>query len=211
MVRLSALHHGRLYLPENIPGTYFCYRLSRPQGRSAAGGLVQWKNPVTKTGNRTRHLPAFSAVPRPTTPPRAVLLHVSPVIHAQLGFGILSTEPRNESSMEFKSWPWRTQCNCPRFISFPLLAIIPPFLPAHLLWPRNLCGSPVQAAHYHIIVFELRPGYRVRHCRRVMYSYLLTPWSRILPERLKGSQLVKRFPAFYGTRRFITAFTSLRQ
>jgi len=27
---------------------------------------------------------------------------------------------------------------------------------------------------------------------------------------LTGSQLVKKFPAFYGTRRFITAFTSLR-
>jgi len=30
-------------------------------------------------------------------------------------------------------------------------------------------------------------------------------------EKLTGSQLVKKFPAFYGTRRFITAFTSARQ
>jgi hypothetical protein len=29
--------------------------------------------------------------------------------------------------------------------------------------------------------------------------YLLTPWSRVLLERLTGSQLVKKFPAFYGT------------
>jgi hypothetical protein len=35
----------------------------------------------------------------------------------------------------------------------------------------------------------------------------LTPWSRVLLEKLTGSQLVKKFPAFYGTRRFITAFT----
>ena len=41
-------------------------------------------------------------------------------------------------------------------------------------------------------------------------TYLLTPWSRVLPEKLTGSQLVKKFPAFYGTRRFITAFTSAR-
>ena len=37
-----------------------------------------------------------------------------------------------------------------------------------------------------------------------------TPWSRVLLEKLSGSQLVKEFPAFYGTRKFITAFTSAR-
>jgi hypothetical protein len=35
----------------------------------------------------------------------------------------------------------------------------------------------------------------------------LTPWSRGLLEKLTVSQLVKKFPAFYGTQRFITAFT----
>jgi hypothetical protein len=40
--------------------------------------------------------------------------------------------------------------------------------------------------------------------------YLLTPWSRVLLEKLSGLQLVKKFPAFYGTRRFITALTSAR-
>ena len=35
-----------------------------------------------------------------------------------------------------------------------------------------------------------------------------TPWSRVLLEKLTGSQLVKKFPIFYGTRKFITAFTS---
>jgi len=29
--------------------------------------------------------------------------------------------------------------------------------------------------------------------------YLHTPWSRVLLEKLTGSQLVKKFPAFYGT------------
>ena len=41
-------------------------------------------------------------------------------------------------------------------------------------------------------------------------TYFLTPWSRVLLEKLTGFQLVKKFPAFYGTRRFITAFTSVR-
>ena len=43
-----------------------------------------------------------------------------------------------------------------------------------------------------------------------VYTYLLTPWSRVLLEKLTGLQLVKKFPAFYGTRRFITALTSAR-
>jgi len=42
------------------------------------------------------------------------------------------------------------------------------------------------------------------------HTYLLTAWSRALLEKLTGSQLVKKFSAFYGTRRFITAFTSAR-
>ena len=41
-------------------------------------------------------------------------------------------------------------------------------------------------------------------------AYLLTPCSRGLLEKLTGFQSVKKFPAFYGTRRFITTFTSAR-
>jgi len=40
-----------------------------------------------------------------------------------------------------------------------------------------------------------------------LYVYILNPWSRVLLEKITGLQLVKKFPAFYGTRRFITAFT----
>jgi hypothetical protein len=38
----------------------------------------------------------------------------------------------------------------------------------------------------------------------------LTPWSRGLLEKLTVSQLVKKCPAFYGTRRIITEFTIAR-
>ena len=44
----------------------------------------------------------------------------------------------------------------------------------------------------------------------IIPSYLLTPWCRVLLEKLTGLQLVKKFPAFHGTRRFITALTSVR-
>ena len=38
--------------------------------------------------------------------------------------------------------------------------------------------------------------------------HLLTARSRVLLEKLAGLQLVKKFPTRYGTRRFITAFTT---
>jgi len=41
-------------------------------------------------------------------------------------------------------------------------------------------------------------------------KYLLTPYRRVLLSKLIGSKLVKKFPAFYRTRRFITIFTSAR-
>jgi len=44
--------------------------------------------------------------------------------------------------------------------------------------------------------------------KQYLLTYLPTPQSRVLLEKLTGSQLVKKFPAFYGTWRFITAFTS---
>ena len=43
-----------------------------------------------------------------------------------------------------------------------------------------------------------------------LLTYLITPCSSVLLEKLTGSQLVKKFPAFYGNRRIITAFTSAR-
>ena len=48
--------------------------------------------------------------------------------------------------------------------------------------------------------------------RRRMWcaAILLAAWCRVLLEKLTGLQLVKKFPAFHGTRRFITALTSVR-
>ena len=46
--------------------------------------------------------------------------------------------------------------------------------------------------------------------KRIESIFLHTPWSTVLLEKLTGCQLVKKFPSFYGTRRFITSFTSAR-
>ena len=56
--------------PGNVPDTYFCYRLSRPQGHSAPGRIMSIKISSDTIGNQTRDLPACSAVPQPTAPPR---------------------------------------------------------------------------------------------------------------------------------------------
>jgi hypothetical protein len=55
--------------PGNIPGTHFFQRLSQPQGQNAAGRIM--KNSNDTIGNRTRDLPACSAVPQPIAPPAA--------------------------------------------------------------------------------------------------------------------------------------------
>jgi len=53
----------------------------------------------------------------------------------------------------------------------------------------------------------------VRRCPSVSLNrpirILLTPWCRVLLEKLTVLQLVKKFPEFHGTRRFITALTSV--
>ena len=50
--------------------------------------------------------------------------------------------------------------------------------------------------------------------QHILLTYLLThsltAWCRVLLEKLTGLQLVKKLPALHGTRRFITALTSVR-
>ena len=53
------------------------------------------------------------------------------------------------------------------------------------------------------------PTYALHHMPNA-FMYLLTPWCIVLLEKLTGLQLVKKFPAFHGTRMFITALTSVR-
>ena len=46
--------------------------------------------------------------------------------------------------------------------------------------------------------------------KKYLITCLITPCSTVLLEKLTGSQPIKIFPAFHGTRRFITAFKSAR-
>jgi len=50
----------------------------------------------------------------------------------------------------------------------------------------------------------------INGCPKAPRYCLLTPRCTVLPEQLTGLRLVKKFPAFHATRRFITALTSVR-
>ena len=77
--RQSAHEGGKVVSPThrpplplgNISGTHFYWRLSEPQGRSVSGSIISMKNFNDTIENRTRDLPACSAVPHPTALPRA--------------------------------------------------------------------------------------------------------------------------------------------
>jgi len=53
-----------------------------------------------------------------------------------------------------------------------------------------------------------RKDSKIRSLLAYLLNYVLNPWSRVIFEKLTGLELVKKFPAFYGTQRFINTFTS---
>jgi hypothetical protein len=63
--------HRPLLFPRNIPCTYFCFRLGRPQGYCAAGRIMSMKNSNDTIGNWNPYLPTCNVVPQPTALPRA--------------------------------------------------------------------------------------------------------------------------------------------
>jgi hypothetical protein len=86
---------------------------------------------------------------------------------------------------------------------------------------RNLLSTPVNSFLKAILLslFRFKTPCKLSwlkltdlftYLRIYLLTYLLTQWSRVLLKKLTGFQLVKKFPAVYGTRRFITTFTSAR-
>jgi hypothetical protein len=49
--------------------------------------------------------------------------------------------------------------------------------------------------------YRMNEYYLEKHIsnKSYLHAFLLTPCSRVLLEKLIGSQLVKKFPTFYGT------------
>jgi hypothetical protein len=85
---------------------------------------------------------------------------------------------------------------------------------SHILWNTKV--------HYH--VHDNQPFVRIlSHTNSVhptpshlislrphIHTYLLTPWSTVLLEKLTGYELVKKFPTYDRTRKFTSAFTRAR-
>ena len=75
---------------------------------------------------------------------------------------------------------------------------------------RNLPQGKIRYPFYRRMGGPHGRSGRAENLVLLLVTYLLTPWCRVLLEKLSGLQLVKKFSAFYGTRRFITALTSVR-
>jgi hypothetical protein len=90
-VRLSALRAGRALPPRNLPGTHFCWRLSRvdPSAIVRLEGLGQLKK-IHLIETRTRDLPACTVVPQPTTLPRAPITEGRKLKTAKVGQPLLA-------------------------------------------------------------------------------------------------------------------------
>ena len=104
-------------------------------------------------------------------------------------------------------FPSSPTSSCHLFLGLPLSLVVHKFIYNTLLgilFPSILCTCPNQHNLFKLIVFII-VGFNT-----YILTYLLTPWCRVLLEKLNGLQLVKKFPAFQGTRRFITALTSVR-
>ena len=70
VVRLSTLRTGHLYPQEIFLVLISVKGWVKPLGHTAAGRIMSTKNSNDTVGNRTRDLPACSAVPQPTALPR---------------------------------------------------------------------------------------------------------------------------------------------
>ena len=73
----------------------------------------------------------------------------------------------------------------------------------------TLAGGQPRWGWWWGVVFQVEGEFKTNNLlTNLLITYLFTPWVRILLEKLAGFQLVKKFAALYGTRKFITAFTS---
>ena len=94
---------------------------------------------------------------------------------------------------------------------FLLVFPLPYFWRRSCLWPiRMLHDAQFVHPSFCFFLLLLASHNTLGKTRLNLLTYLLTPWCRVLLEKLIDLQPVKKFPAFHGTRRFITALTSVR-
>jgi hypothetical protein len=70
------------------------------------------------------------------------------------------------------------------------------------------CTSGLEKLFFwYAVVLDLKPMYSCGLKLIALVLYYITQWSWTLLEKPPVMQLLKNFPIFYGTRRFITVFT----
>jgi hypothetical protein len=85
-----------------------------------------------------------------------------------------------------------------------------------LIFPRNYFLHfllEVQSLHKSINysrTLKVKAKYFFKTSALTNITYLLTPWSRVLLEKLTGFAASQEIPRIYGTRKFITVLTSVR-
>ena len=102
-----------------------------------------------------------------------------------------------------KIWKWEISKKVIKFLLYniqPLTFEVPT-----VVYMKNMVFSNVT------MQFDIyQTTYIPKDCNLWNAFHLLTPWGRVLHEKLTGSQQVEKFP-MYRTRRFITTFTSVGQ
>ena len=71
-------------------------------------------------------------------------------------------------------------------------------------------GIPRRKQHFYAINLLYSGSGWKGHTVQHLLTYLLTPWSRVLLEKLIGSAVSQEIPRIFGTRRFLTVPTSAR-
>jgi len=181
VVRLSVLRTGRLYHPGHIPSTHFCLRLSQPQGHNAARRIMPMKNSSDIFGNRTRDLPACSAVSQPTACPilsgRTLLKTRRNFTYALLVtnnirvISLLGSESTSKLKRPLEGSS--ISCNSTSFENGKLNLHIRPFSERAEEHPSNLLSSPMQPG----FPLRLKPPHLPSECLFFLCNmyYNLTP------------------------------------
>jgi hypothetical protein len=75
----------------------------------------------------------------------------------------------------------------------------------HKMWLAFLHKPPALSSNLPYLL-----TYLITYLLTYLFTFLFNPWNRVLLQKLTGFQLVMKFSAFYGTRRFITSLRSAR-
>ena len=83
-----------------------------------------------------------------------------------------------------------------------------------MTWPLNIFGAFVESRKKLLLASSCLPVNLLVPIHTLLWyfilTYLLTPWSRVLLEKLTGSAASQETPRLFGTRRFLTVPTSAR-